>query len=191
MKKKLVVILLVALPILAKAQSDWELRVSGGYEFIGIDPWLNGSLITGTLFYNISGIVAMGPSFTQGIGNNYYVDNSANNFETSLQEIALITQFTFLRKGKFKAYGDLSLGLLKAETKEPVVGYLEGEAIKDETFGVGFGVGSLLYLGSGVYWNILEYRMRTLSSDFMDMEKGFQGSIGPMHAIRTGISISL
>jgi hypothetical protein len=186
--KKALIFLIMAVPLVVNAQRGFEIKVSGGHEFIGIDPWLNGNVITGTLLYNVSGIVAIGTSFTQGFGNKYYVEEKANSFDASLSEIILLTRLTFIRSGKIKVYGNLAIGQVSASTDEQVQLYGKNIRQKDKSIGLGIGAGGLLNLGGGFYWNFLEYHMSTLPYDFLDMDKGFQGSGGPMHTVKTGFA---
>ena len=190
--KKILSLLFIVAPLIVSAQKGFELKIGGGAEFIGTDPWMNGGLVTGTLFYNVNGIVAIGASFTQGVGNEFFIERSANNYSASLSEASLIGQFTFFRKGKFKFYGDVGVGYVTASVDEPVPDFIGFSTntldLEENVVGIGLGAGAMYNIGGGFYWNIFEYRLRTLSSEFLDMDKGFQGSVGPMHALRTGIS---
>lgn len=198
MKKSLLFLLLISGPFFSNAQKGFELKVSGGIEFIGVDPWLNGGIVTGSLLYNINGAVAIGASYSGGIGNTYYIEAKSNGYESSLSEIALDVQVTFLRLGKVKMYGSAGVGQVMVENKEPVPDFISFDPfgtptleLNDSAIGFGLGVGAVLNLGGGLYLNFFEYRLRTLSSDFMEMDKGFQGSVGPMHTFKAGISYVL
>ena len=164
-------------------------------EFIGVDPWLNGGIITGGLIYNINGVVAIGASYSTGINNKFYIDADANSYESSVSEIALDVYVNFLRLGKFKIYGTGGIGQISAANKELVPDFINFDNygtpqldLSDKAIGFGLGTGVILNLGGGLYLNVFEYRFRTTSSDFMDMEKGNEGSVGPMHTVKAGIS---
>ena len=178
-----------------KLQKGVELKVSGGLELIGVDPWLRGGIATGTLLYNFNGVFALGASYSSGIGNKYYIENNANAFETSINELALDAYFNFLRLGKVKIYGTAGIGQVSAKTKEPVPDFINGDPfgtpsvnLEDSAVGLGLGAGGVLNLGGGLYLNFFEYRLRTLKADFMQMDKGFHGSVGPMHTFKAGVS---
>ena len=193
--RRIVLILLVTLPIIASAQRGVEIKVSGGMEFIGVDPWLNGGIVTGSLLYNINGVFAIGASYSTVIGNKYYIDANSNAFDTSLSEIALDAYLTFLRVGKIKLYGTAGLAQVSAKVNELVPDFINFDPygtptleLEQDAIGFGFGAGGVLNLGGGLYFNFFEYRLRTLGSEFLDMDKGFQGSVGPMHTVKAGIS---
>lgn len=178
-----------------QAQKGFELKVSGGLEYLGIDPWINGGIVTGALMYNFNGTVALGASYSAGIGNKYAIEAKANSSETSLSEIALDVYVNVLRLGKVKLYATAGVGQVKGENKQLVPDFINFDPfgtpvldIKDSAIGFGLGAGGVLNLGGGLYLNFFEYRLRTLSSDFMDMDKGFNGSVGPMHTFKAGIS---
>lgn len=195
MRKVLLFILLSSVYFGAQAQKGFEIKLSGGMEFIGVDPWINGGIYTGALLYNFNGAVAMGLSYSGGIGNKFYIDAKANSYETKLSELALDVYVTFLRAGKVKLYGTGGIGQVKSENTELVPDFINFDSfgnpqldLNDSAIGFGLGAGGVLNLGGGLYFNFLEYRFRTLSSDYMDMDKGFQGSVGPMHTVKAGIS---
>lgn len=197
--KRFAILLLLLSPVFCQAQRGVELRFTGGYEIIGVDPWLNGGIISGTVLYNINGVLALGASYSNGIGNRYNIEEKANySYDAALSELALDAQVTFLRVGKVKLYGMVGIGQVKGKTKELVPDLVNGNffdppsvILEDKAIGFGLGAGGILNLGGGFYLNFLEYRFRTLSSDFLQMDKGFQGSVGPMHTIKTGISYIL
>lgn len=195
MKKLLFIFLFVFLVHSSFAQKGLELKLSGGMEFLGIDPWINGGIVTGALLYNINGVIAVGASYSSGIGNQYRIETKANAYESSISEIALDLQFTFLRAGKVKLYGNAGVGHIMSENKEPVPDFINFDPfgtpqleLKDSSTGFGIGVGGVLNLGGGLYLNFFEYRLRTVKSDFMQMDKGFNGSVGPMHTFKAGVS---
>ena len=195
MKKLLSIFLFVFLVNYSFAQKGFELKVSGGMEFLGVDPWLNGGIVTGTLLYNINGAVAIGASYSTGMANQYRIETKSNAYESSISELALDLQITFLRVGKVKLYGSAGVGQIRAENKEPVPDFINFDPfgtpqldLKDSATGFGLGAGGILNLGGGLYLNFFEYRFRTVKSDFMQMDKGFHGSVGPMHTIKAGIS---
>lgn len=190
--KKALFLFLILFSIGAQAQRGFEVKVGGGITFLGLDPWIRGGIISATALYNINGVLAIGPTFATTAGAKFYIMESANSHESSLNEIGLIAQFTVLRAGKFKMYVNGNLANVKGKTG-PVPNFIDPTSsttltIEDSAISFGLGLGTLLNLGKGFYLNILEYEIRTLSSDFMDMEKGYQGSIGPMSTFRTGIS---
>lgn len=194
--KKILIITLLSLPgILCHAQKGFELKLGGGLEFIGTDPWLNGGIMTGSVLYNINGVVAIAASYSQGINNTFYIEAKSNAYKSSVSELGLDVQVTFLRVGKVKIYGSGGVGQVKVKNKEPVPDFINNDPLgtptlelEDSAVGFGLGFGGVLNLGGGLYLNFLEYRFRTLGSDFMEMDKGFHGSVGPMHTFKAGIS---
>ena len=192
MRKILVGILLLFSAITAEAQKGIEIKVSGGLDFIGNDPWIEGGIITGALIYNFNGTIAVGASYSGSINNTFRIDNNANAYKSSLSELSLDLFVNVLRLGKVKLYLTTGIGQVKAENKEPVPDYISFGSgsldLKDSAIGFGLGAGGVLNLGGGLYLNFIEYRIRTLSSDFMEMDKGFHGGVGPMHTIKAGVS---
>lgn len=196
--RKYFIITLIILPLISTAQKGFELKASGGLEFIGTDPWLNGGIITGSVIYNINGVLALGASYSMGINNNYNIETKSNAYETSLSELAIDTYITFFRLGKVKIYGTAGVAQVSAKTKERLPDFINADPfgtptldLEDNVIGFGIGGGGVLNLGGGLYLNFFEYRLRTLSSNFMEMDKGFQGSVGPMHTVKAGISYIL
>lgn len=196
--KKILLVALLLIPLFSQAQRGVELKVSGGMEYIGVDPWLNGGMLTGSLLYNFNGVFALGASYSGGISNNFFIEAKTNSYDVSLNELALDAYVTFLRLGKVKIYATAGVGMVKSKTKEPVPDFINFDQfgqpvldLEDDAVGFGLGAGAVLNLGGGWYLNFLEYRFRTLKSDFMDMDKGFHGSVGAMHTIKVGISYVL
>ena len=93
--------------------------------------------------------------------------------------------------GKLKIYGNGNIGYLEGKS-DPVVDFPPGSGEThepdDSSITYGIGTGLLLNLGGGFYLNILDLQIRLVSSDFMDMDKGSAGKIGPGVGIKTGIS---
>lgn len=191
MKKALIIILFLT-SLGAHAQRGFEIKLGGGITFLGIDPWIRGGIISATALYNVNGILAIGPTFSTTTGAKFYIFESANQYPATVSELGLVAQFTILRAGKFKMYVNGNIANVKGKTG-PIPNFIEPTSsttinIDDSAISFGVGVGTVLNLGKGFYFNILEYEMRTLSSDFMDMDKGYQGTIGPMHTFRTGFA---
>ena len=195
MRKLLLVLLLLPSFYFAQAQKGFELKVSGGMEFLGVDPWINGGIVTGALIYNINGIVAVGASYSGGINNKYRIEAKANAYESSISELAADVYVTFLRAGRVKLYASAGVGQIRASNKELVPDFINFDPfgtpqldISDSSIGFGLGAGGVLNLSGGFYLNFFEYRLRTVNSEFMQMDKGFNGSVGPMHTFKAGIS---
>lgn len=192
--KKLIILAVVLLSYNAQAQKGIELRVGGGIGFLGKDPWFETGLLSATVLYNFNGVVAIGPSYTTGIATTFRIDSDGNKYDATLSEIGVLGQFTLLRAGKFKMYGTGNISIVSGKT-DPMPDFRLSPpggnvVIEDTSVGLGFGVGLLLNLSSGLYFNILDLYIRPVGSEFMDMDKGFEGSIGPFYMIRTGITYS-
>jgi len=189
--KKLFLLAFVILSISAQAQKGLELRIGGGLGFLGADPWIETKLFTATMLYNFNGVLAIGPTYTSSVGATFRIDTDANKFDATLSEIGISAQFTFLRAGKIKLYGIVNVTNLKGKT-DPLPDFRNGSGqtiiLEDSSFGLGFGGGILLNLGSSFYFNILDLYIRPVGSEFMDMDKGFEGNVGPLFGIRTGFS---
>ena len=190
MKKGFLIFFLI-MSIQAQAQKGFELKVNGGLGFLGKDPWIETGFITGRLLYNFNGVLAIGPTYSQGFNTTFRIESDANQTNASLYEVGLITQITVIRAGKIKVYGSGSITNMQGKT-DPVMDFIynSGETLvlDDATLAFGLGVGVLLNLGSGFYLNILDFQMRFVNSEFMDMDKGFAGKIGPGIAATAGIS---
>lgn len=191
MKKLVFLILVIILSFNAQAQKGMELRIGGGVGFLGKDPWIETGLITASALYNINGVLAIGPVHTTGVATTFRIDSDKNKFDASISEIALWGQFTVLRSGKFKVYGAASLAYIKGKT-DPVPDFINFSGgtivLEDSAVGLGLGTGVLLNLGGGFYFNLIDLHIRMVGSEFMDMDKGFEGSIGPFYKIQTAIS---
>ncbi len=191
--KKFFLLLFIIFSIHAKAQKGFELKATGGLGFLGKDPWIETGLITGTLIYNFNGVLAIGPYYTHGINASFRVNSDENQVKAEIGEVGLLVQFTVLRAGKFKIYGNGNIGYVQGKS-DPVDDFRPdsgGTLVPDDssiTYGIGTGL--LLNLGGGFYLNILDFQIYLVSSDFMDMEKGFAGKIGPGVGIKTGISFA-
>ena len=182
----------IILSVSAQAQKGFELRLGGGLGFLGKDPWIETGLLTGTLLYNFNGVLAIGPYYSQGINSTFRVDNDQNQFKASLNEIGIMAQITVVRAGKIKVYGSGSIGFMAGKT-DPVEDFIFNsggtQVLDDTTLAFGLGAGVLLNLGGGFYLNILDFQMKFVADpEFMDMDKGFAGKIGPGIAAKAGIS---
>jgi hypothetical protein len=188
--KRLFLILFIGLSIHAQAQKGIELKLGPGFGFFGNDEiWFKSALVSFTALYNFNGVIAVGPTYSIGLGGKTYYLNNTTYSETSFSEFGGIIQFTFLRVSKFKFYGNVSVAQIKGktETVEDQNGnvYLGTE---DSSVGFGGGVGIVLNIGNGFYFNILEYQLRSIKTDYLNMDAGFQGSAGSLNALRTAIS---
>ncbi|MEP2671265.1 MAG: outer membrane beta-barrel protein [Cyclobacteriaceae bacterium] len=193
--KRTLLILCLVMSFAAEAQKGFEVQLSGGIAFIGSDPWMRTPALSVAGLYTISPIIAFGPIYSTGLGSKFYVDSKENNYDASISEIGLLARFTFLRSGKFKMYGTTSVAQVngKVDSLPDFRGTIFSSnppaiSIDDSSVGFGFGTGASLNLGGKVYLNILEFQMRVLKKDFMDMDKGFQGSVGPLFSFKSGIS---
>lgn len=177
-----------------QAQKGFEVRANGGIGFFGSDPWVRGGLLTATALYNFNGTIAAGPTFSYGLGAKTFIESSVNSHPTTVTEIGVLAQAIYLRKGKLKMYGTLSVASLSGKS-DPLPDFINNTTqeieLDDSAIGIGFGTGALINLGGGFYFNILDYQLRTVPTDFMDLDKGFAGKNQPMHSFRTGISIVL
>lgn len=189
--KKFFLLLFIIFSIHAKAQKGFELKATGGLGFLGKDPWIETGLITGTLIYNFNGVLAIGPYYTHGINASFRVNSDENQVPAQIGEVGLLVQFTVLRAGKFKIYGNTNIGYVQGKS-DPVVDFPPGSGETlvpdDSSITYGIGTGLLLNLGGGFYLNILDFQIRLVASDFMDMDKGSARKIGPGVGIKTGIS---
>lgn len=177
-------------PLTLSAQKGPEIKVNVGFGGIGSDPWMESGMVSGTFMYNINGSIAFGALYSQSFGGNYFYFERENKFGASLEELGAIVQINYLRRGKLKLYGDLSLARISAATDVPVEGWQDGSVIEDEATAFGIGTGGLLNLGGGFYWNFLEFRVRLMPSDFMEMDLE-DSSAGIMGVLRTGILFNI
>lgn len=185
---------LLLISIFAYSQKGFEVRANGGIAFFGSDPWVRGGILTATGLYNINGVIAVGPTFSFGVGTKTFIESNVNTAPTTLTEIGILAQGVYLRAGKLKLYGTFSIASLSGKS-DPLPDFINNSAstiiLDDSTIGIGFGTGALINLGGGFYFNILDYQLRTVSKGFMDLDKGFAGKNQPMHAFRSGISFVL
>ena len=188
--KKLLILLLIALSIHAQAQKGIELKTGPGWGFFGNDEsWFKTPLVTFTGLYNFNGVIAAGVTYSIGIGGKTYYGDQSMYSDTPFSEFGVLVQFTFLRLSKFKFYGNVSVAQIKGstETTEGMYGIVY-PAIEDTSVGVGGGVGILLNIGNGFYFNIIEYQLRSIKFDYMNMDTGWQGRAGSLNVFRTHIT---
>ncbi len=193
--KRIFFLLCFALPFASQAQKGLELQLNGGIAFIGADPWIRTPILSVAGLYNINGNVAIGTTYATGLGTKFYVLSNEFNYDASLTEIGLLARFTFLRAGKFKMFGTTSIAQVQGKVDslpdfKVTTGSQPNISLDDSSVGFGFGTGASLNLGRNIYFNIMEFQMRVLKKDFMDMDKGFQGSVGPLFSFKSGISFN-
>ena len=188
--KRVFLILFIGLSINVQAQKGIELKLGPGFAFFGNDvTWFKSGLASITGLYNFNGVIAAGATYSIGIGGKTYYGDNATYSDTPFSELGGIIQFTFLRVSKFKFYGNISVAQIKGKT-ETVTDQsgTEYPGIEDSSVGFGAGAGILLNIGNGFYFNILEYQLRFIKEDYMNMNTGFQGNAGSMNALRTAIT---
>lgn len=187
-----VVLLVGCMP--AIAQKGPEIKLGTGIGWFGNEEqWFRSAQISVTGLYNFSGVIAIGPLYTAGVGGNMYFGDNANKGQTSFSELGVVAQFTFLRTGKFKFYGSASVAQVKASYDEvTLTGYYGASdlpAMEDTSVGIGVAAGALFNLGNGFYFNILEYQFRTIKSDFLEMDQvSWERKAGSLSSFKTGIS---
>ena len=195
--KRTLLSLLIVTSITAHAQKGMELRINGGIAFFGDDPWISTGYLTVAGLYNFNGILAMGPTYSTGLGTKIAIDSGdgENSIDASLSEVGLLAQITFLRAGKFKMYATGSIVQVKGKAKAEIINpnFNNNEPITPDDSMVSFGVGmgGLLNLGGGLYFNILDFQVKGLKNDFMNFDQGFAGKAGVLSVFRTGISYSI
>ena len=188
--KKIILLVFITICFQAQAQKGIELKLGPGLAFFGNDEtWFKSGLATITGLYNFNGVIAAGATYSIGIGGKTYYGDNATYSDTPFSELGGLIQFTFLRVSKFKFYGNISVAQIKGKTETVIDQYgTEYPGIEDSSVGFGAGAGILLNLGNGFYFNILEYQLRFIKDDYMNMNTGFQGKAGSMNALRTAIT---
>lgn len=188
--KRIIFLLLIVLSLHAQAQKGVELKVGPGFGFFGNDEtWFKSALVSFSGLYNFNGVFAIEASYSIGLGGKTYYGSNDATSPTSFSELAGILQFTFLRTGKFKFYGNLSVAQIKGETETVTDQFgTVYPAATDSSVGIGGGAGIVMNIGSGWNFNILEYQLRSIKDDYLNMDTGFQGKAGSLNTLRTAVS---
>lgn len=154
------------------AQGGLEVKAVYGIGGIGYDYWINSNTLTLEANYNINSIVAIGPFYTTYFGTKYYVFDKTNAAAAKVNIIGVNSSLTFVRLGRFRAYGNVNAFTIKASTGQFVNSQFSQFSDKEESmFGFGAGAGVMMNLGSRFALNLFDFKLRFLKRDYLSIDQ--------------------